>query len=180
MNEKIQLANTMKDSKLVSDKYIYEYIFNMTEEQWLAERTNVIEDLKLRFRQNQIEQEGNDPTVTGMSYGTPHDLASMHMGTDSDDQGGRPPEGIKSGQHRNAFGWDPLGTKQIKQSFDPQNQKTTFQPDPQRRPKIGTWAKTESSDILKKIKKSTSTKLLYENKETDTDSGTMLDENNIL
>ena len=180
MNEKIQLANTMKDSKLVSDKYIYEYIFNMTEEQWLAERTNVIEDLKLRFRQNQIEQEGNDPTVTGMSYGTPHDLASMHMGTDSDDQGGRPPEGIKSGQHRNAFGWDPLGTKQIKQSFDPQNQKTAFQPDPQRRPKIGTWAKTESSDILKKIKKSTSTKLLYENKETDTDSGTMLDENNIL
>jgi len=180
MNEKIQLANTMKDSKLVSDKYIYEYIFNMTEEQWLAERTNVIEDLKLRFRQNQIEQEGNDPTVTGMSYGTPHDLASMHMGTDSDDQGGRPPEGIKSGQHRNAFGWDPLGTKQIKQSFDPQNQKTTFQPDTQRRPKIGTWAKTESSDILKKIKKSTSTKLLYENKETDTDSGTMLDENNIL
>ena len=180
MNEKIQLANTMKDSKLVSDKYIYEYIFNMTEEQWLSERINVIEDLKLRFRQNQIEQEGNDPTVTGMSYGTPHDLASMHMGTDSDDQGGRPPEGIKSGQHRNAFGWDPLGTKQIKQSFDPQNQKTTFQPDPQRRPKIGTWAKTESSDILKKIKKSTSTKLLYENKETDTDSGTMLDENNIL
>jgi hypothetical protein len=35
--------------------------------------------LKLRFRQNQIEQEGNDPTVTGVSYGTPHDLASIHM-----------------------------------------------------------------------------------------------------
>ena len=180
MNEKIQLANTMKDSKLVSDKYIYEYIFNMTEEQWLSERTNIIEDLKLRFRQNQIEQEGNDPTVTGVSYGTPHDLASLHMGTESDDQGGRPPEGIKSGQHRNAFGWDPLGTKQIKQAFDPENQKTTFQPDPQRRPKIGTWAKTESADILKKIKKSTSTKLLYETKQNDKDAGSMLDENNIL
>ena len=75
MNEKINLANTMKDSKLVSDKYIYEFIFNMNEEQWLQERTNVIEDLKLRFRQNQIEQEGNDPTITGVSYGTPHDLA---------------------------------------------------------------------------------------------------------
>lgn len=180
MNEKIQLANTMKDSKLVSDKYIYEYIFNMTEEQWLSERTNIIEDLKLRFRQNQIEQEGNDPTVTGVSYGTPHDLASLHMGTESDDQGGRPPEGIKSGQHRNAFGWDPIGTKQIKQAFDPENQKTTFQPDPQRRPKIGTWAKTESADILKKIKKSTSTKLLYETKQNDEDAGSMLDENNIL
>jgi hypothetical protein len=43
---------------------------------------NVIEDLKLRFRQNQLEQEGNDPTVTGVSYGTPHDLASMHMSSD--------------------------------------------------------------------------------------------------
>jgi hypothetical protein len=55
----------MKDSKLVSDKYIYEFIFNMSEDQWLQESNNVIEDLKLRFRQNQIEQEGNDPTVTG-------------------------------------------------------------------------------------------------------------------
>ena len=79
MNEKIQLANTMKDSKLVSDRYIYEYIFNMSEEQWLQERTDVIEDLKLRFRQNQIEQEGNDPAVTGVSFGTPHDLATVHM-----------------------------------------------------------------------------------------------------
>jgi hypothetical protein len=180
MNEKIQLANTMKDSKLVSDKYIYEYIFNMTEEQWLEERNYIIEDLKLRFRQNQIEQEGNDPTVTGVSYGTPHDLASLHMGTDSDNVGGRPPEGIKSGQHRNAFGWDPLGTKQIKQSFDPENQKTTFQPNPRLQQRAGTWAKTESADILKKIKKSTSTKLLYENKNLNEDSGTMLDENNIL
>ena len=99
MNEKIQLANAMKDSKLVSDKYIYEYIFNMAEDQWLQERSNVIEDLKLRFRQNQIEQEGNDPAVTGVSYGTPHDLATVHMSSkevEEKDKGGRPPEGIKS------------------------------------------------------------------------------------
>ena len=67
MNEKIQLAVAMKDSKLLSDKYVYEFIFNMSEEQWLEERNNVVEDLKLRFRQNQIEQEGNDPTLTGIS-----------------------------------------------------------------------------------------------------------------
>jgi hypothetical protein len=180
MNEKIQLANTMKDSKLVSDKYIYEYIFNMTEEQWLSERTNVIEDLKLRFRQNQIEQEGNDPTITGVTYGTPHDMATLHMSSNSDNKGGRPPEGIKSGQHDNAFGWDPLGTKQIKQAFDPENQKTTFQPNPGATRRTGTWAKTESADILKSIKKQTSVKLLYEDKKSDSDAGTILDENNIL
>jgi len=180
MNEKIQLANTMKDSKLVSDKYIYEFIFNMTEEQWLSERTNVVEDLKLRFRQNQIEQEGNDPTVTGVSYGTPHDLASLHMGVDSDNEVGRPPEVIKSGQHKNELGWDPLGTKQIKQAFDPENQKTTFQPNPNATRRTGTKMKLELANrFAKQIKKSTSTKLLFEEK-NDEDSGTMLDENNIL
>ena len=51
MNEKIQLAVAMKDSKLVSDKYVYEYIFNMSEDEWLEERNNIVEDLKLRFRQ---------------------------------------------------------------------------------------------------------------------------------
>ena len=33
------------------------------------------------------------------------------------DKGGRPPEGIKFGQHKNAFGWDPVGNKQIKQEI---------------------------------------------------------------
>ena len=183
MNEKIQLANTMKDSKLVSDKYIYEFIFNMTEEQWLQERTNVIEDLKLRFRQNQIEQEGNDPTITGVSYGTPHDLASMHMSSDEveeKDPGGRPKEGIKSGQHANAFGWDPTGKKTIDQAFDPENMKTAFQPTVRQRKSSMT---SEAQNILNYFKKQKGQKIITEtmNSESkDTDLGTMLDEDNIL
>ena len=176
MNEKITLAVAMKDSKLVSDKYIYEYIFNMSEDEWLEERNNIVEDLKLRFRQAQIEQEGNDPTLTGVSYGTPHDLASMHMSTDDvedKDQGGRPPEGIKYGQHRNYMGWDPTGAKTIKQAMG-----STFKPDP----RYTTGPKpvaTENADILKKIKKNRS-KVLFEKQEKDTESGSLLDENNIL
>ena len=185
MTEKVNLANTMKDLKLVSDKYIYEFIFNMSEDQWLQERTNVIEDLKLRFRQNQIEQEGNDPTVTGVSYGTPHDLATVHMSSndvENKDKGGRPPEGIKFGQHKNAFGWDPLGTKQIKQAFNPENQKTAFQPDSKRFRTSQTSVRTEN--ILKNmpIKKSTGiiTETFKLDKRNDLDAGTILDENNIL
>ena len=187
MNEKIQLAGAMKDSKLVSDRFIYEYIFNMSEEQWLQERNDVIEDLKLRFRQSQIEQEGNDPTLTGVSYGTPHDLASMHMSPDSDDKGGRPPEGPKSGTHKNAFGWDPLGIKQIKQHMDPENQQTTFQADPRGSRRASTSSpynmQRENIDVLKKINKKSkdlANQMLYESTQTDEDSGTMLDENNIL
>jgi hypothetical protein len=176
MNEKITLATAMKDSKLVSDKYIYEYIFNMSEDEWLEERNNVVEDLKLRFRQNQIEQEGNDPTLTGASYGTPHDLASIHMSSDDveeKDKGGRPPEGIKYGQHKNHMGWDPTGAKTIKQVTN-----TTFQPDPRFRNRRTTVA-TENADILKKIKNN-GPKIITE-KETDTkNKRSMLDENNIL
>ena len=186
MTEKMTLATAMKDSKLVSDKYIYEYIFNMSEDQWLQERTNVIEDLKLRFRQNQLEQEGNDPAVTGVSYGTPHDLASMHMSSDDveeKDKGGRPKEGIKFGQHKNAFGWDPTGKKEIDQSFDVENQKSAFLPDPRRERRLD----LAHEGILKTLKKSKYGKTysiisesITKNKETDSDAGTLLDENNIL
>jgi hypothetical protein len=184
MTEKMTLATSMKDSKLVSDKYIYEYIFNMSEEQWLEERTNVIEDLKLRFRQNQIEQEGNDPSVTGVSYGTPHDLASMHMSSDEveeKDKGGRPKEGIKFGQHKNAFGWDPTGKKEIDQAFDVNNQKTTFLSDPRRERKLD----MASENIVKALQKTKQRNVILEtmkpaSENESSDAGTLLDENNIL
>jgi len=184
MTEKITLANTMKDSKLVSDKYIYEYIFNMSEEQWLEERINVIEDLKLRFRQTQIEQEGNDPSVTGVSYGTPHDLATVHMSSkdvEEKDKGGRPPEGIKSGQHDNELGWDPTGQKTLKQRFDPKNQKTAFQPLPKNRKMSFT---AENVNLIQNLKNNfNKSNIITESLKTNnekTDEGTMLDEDNIL
>ena len=185
MTEKMTLATAMKDSKLVSDKYIYEFIFNMSEDEWLQQRTDVVEDLKLRFRQNQIEQEGNDPAVTGVSFGTPHDLASMHMSSDdveTKDTGGRPKEGIKFGQHKNAFGWDPTGKKEIDQAFDPENQSTTFTPD-KRFDKTVRPVATESHNILKYLTKSKGPKIITETLKTekkDLDHGTMLDEQNIL
>ena len=186
MTEKMTLATAMKDSKLVSDKYIYEFIFNMTEDQWLQERVNVIEDLKLRFRQNQLEQEGNDPAVTGVSYGTPHDLASMHMSSDEveeKDKGGRPKEGIKFGQHKNAFGWDPTGKKEIDQSFDAENQKSAFLPDPRRERKLD-LAHENVIKTMKRTRNKTASNIILESMApSDTpnsDAGTILDENNIL
>ena len=186
MTEKMTLAVAMKDSKLVSDKFLYEYIFNMSEDQWLQERNNVIEDLKLRFRQTQIEQEGNDPSVTGMSFGTPHYLASIHMSSDeaeTKDLGGRPKEGIKFGQHKNAFGWDPVGNKQFSQDFDTENQKAAFQPNP----RIERGVRTISSESRQMIKQLSSFRktpsIITESLNTekqDTDAGTLLDENNIL
>jgi|TARA_R110000851_G_scaffold159587_9_gene302857 hypothetical protein len=182
MNEKIQLATSMKDSKLLSDKYIYEFIFNMSEDQWLEERNNVVEDLKLRFRQNQIEQEGNDPTITGVSYGTPHDMASLHMSSDDvedKDKGGRPPEGLKYGQHNNEFGWDPTGAKTIKQGTNPKNFDTTFKPEPRMRGKVTKATAMENASIIKNLT-SKKSKILTETDKNINNSSSLLDEDNIL
>ena len=84
-----------------------------------SEQTKVISDLKLGFRHEQIENEGNDPVKTGQSFGTAHDIASMNQ--KQDDEGGSPEGGFdgagrppKSGNYKtddNPFGRDPLGQK---------------------------------------------------------------------
>ena len=78
LKEKVDLASQMKDTKMFSTDYIYETIFNMSEDEYLQEKDLVREDSKAMFRLAQIENEGNDPAKSGMTYGTPHDLASMY------------------------------------------------------------------------------------------------------
>ena len=78
LKEKVDLANQMKDSKLFSHDYIYEKIFDLSEDQYMEMRDLVREDSKRSFRLAQIENEGNDPAKSGQTYGTPHDLASMY------------------------------------------------------------------------------------------------------
>ena len=103
----------------------------MSDDEWKAEQMGVINDLKLGFRQEQIESEGNDPVKTGESFGTPHDMASISQQSDGDDTdtsfgenkggspkggfegAGRPKEGGTYGKDKSPFGRDPLGNKGI-------------------------------------------------------------------
>ena len=78
LKEKIDLARQMLETKLFSSDYIYDNIFNMSEDTYNEMRDLVREDKKREFRISQIENEGNDPILSGQSYGTPHDLASMY------------------------------------------------------------------------------------------------------
>jgi len=78
MKEKIDLASQMQATKLFSSDYIYDHIFNLSEDTYNEMRDLVREDGKRSFRLSQIENEGNDPVTTGESYGTPHDLASIY------------------------------------------------------------------------------------------------------
>lgn len=78
MKERVELASAMMETKLVPSNWIYENIFNFSEDQYNAFRDQIREDAKRTFRLVQIENEGNDPAMTGKSFGTPHDLASLY------------------------------------------------------------------------------------------------------
>ena len=93
LKEKVDLANQMKDTKLFSTDYIYEFLFDLSEDEYMTERELVREDSKRFFRLAQIENEGNDPAKSGTTYGTPHDLASMYgRRSVSTPKGGEPGE----------------------------------------------------------------------------------------
>jgi hypothetical protein len=128
MKEKVDLAGSLMEKRLMSMNYIYSNIFNMSEDEADFEKNEIIEDIKLQFRQKQIENEGNDPMITKESYGTPHDLASMNiMGGKKQQQindievpeggwpgAGRPPEhGSTYGTDGSPFGRDPIGRKDV-------------------------------------------------------------------
>ena len=123
-SEKISLAESMKGTKLISEDWIYKNIFNMTKDQVNDERARIIDDIKQNFRKEQIENEGNDPAVTKESFGTPHDLASMHQRKEGDmpeggwPGSGRPKEATKYSTDKHPRGRDPIGKKALDKTFD--------------------------------------------------------------
>jgi hypothetical protein len=141
MKEKVDLASTMLENKLVPTDWIYEHIFHFSEDQYEEYRDLIIQDQKRKFRLQQIETEGNDPITTGRSYGTPHDLASLYgrgryddasvpEGYDEKEPLGRPQEKASNiNTQENPFGRDRLGRKDMKVDDQPglkEDAKTAF------------------------------------------------------
>ena len=185
LTEKMTLAQSMMDSKLVPSDWIYENIFHFSQDEFDEYRDLVQQDTKRNFRLAQIEAEGNDPLETGKSYGTPHDLASLYgMGRTESDPGNIPdgynekkPLGRKKesntdrGTQDNAFGKDPLGRKDMKN--DDSESKGL-------RPKFkgGSPLALEQIEMLKKAPKPfrTEKQLVFEQEKNGND---LLDENQL-
>ena len=127
LKSKTELAAQLMDAKLVPTDWIYDHVFNFSEDQYDEYRDLIREDAKRAFRLAQIEAEGNDPVQTGKSYGTPHDLASLYgkgrMSANSDPGNvpdgydedkavlGRPKDSITNRNKQDSnFGKDRLGT----------------------------------------------------------------------
>jgi hypothetical protein len=125
MKERVDLASQLIENKLFSLKYIYSNIFNLTDDQAEFEKNEILEDIKHKFRQTQIESEGNDPAITKESFGTPHDIASMHVkgggkminDVDVPEGGwpgaGRPAKNLSYSTDDSPFGRDPIGKKDV-------------------------------------------------------------------
>ncbi len=75
LESKYNLARTASEENIHSTKWMMRNLFNMDEEEIQRERRRKIKDWKREFVKEQLTREGNNPIETGMSYGTPGDLA---------------------------------------------------------------------------------------------------------
>ena len=182
MTEKMTLAQSMLDSKIIPTDWIYENIFHFSQDEFDEYRDLVRQDQKRNFRLAQIEAEGNDPLETGKSYGTPHDLASLYgLGRTQSDPANIPdgynekvPLGRKKekltnrGKQENNFGKDPLGRKGMKNDDNESSKlRPTF--------KGGSPLALEAKEMLKKAPRPprTGKQLVFED---ETNGNNLLDE----
>jgi len=129
LKSKTELSAQLLEQGLVPSDWIYDNVYQFSEDQYDEYRDLAREDAKRKFRIDQIGAEGNDPVETGKSYGTPHDLASLYgAGRTMSDPGnvpdgynqddptlGRPQDTVTSRNKQDSnFGKDRLGTQGMK------------------------------------------------------------------
>ena len=61
MNQQLEIAEKAMDVKLFSRKWIYDHIFDFSDEEKVTVYKDIVEDTKQKFRLEQIETEGQDP-----------------------------------------------------------------------------------------------------------------------
>ena len=128
MKEKVDLASTIMENSLLPTDWIYDNLFHFSEDQYDEYRDLLVQDKARKFRLNQIETEGNDPSESGQVYGTPHQLATAYgkgrkdgdVPTGYNEKNpnepvhlvGRPKASVSNiNRQDNPFGKDRIGTK---------------------------------------------------------------------
>jgi hypothetical protein len=113
--EKIDLATQAIDGHILPREYIWENIFHLSPDTFGELEDMIIEDLKRKFRYDQIETEGNDPLESGEAFGTPSQIAGLY--------GGKQALDVPAGYNEN----DP--TEPVKMPGRPEKYKSTFRTD---------------------------------------------------
>ena len=189
---KTELAGQLLEQGLVPSDWIYDNVYQFSEDQFEEYRDLSREDAKRKFRIAQIEAEGNDPVHTGKSYGTPHDLASLYgkgrMYTDpgnvpekdkyaaDDPKLGRPVvSNTKRNKQEDNFGKDRLGVKRMKgkDKNDSDGIKQNFKGNSPLALEDARTTYLKNKDMFKKLNEK---KLIFEK---DENSSSLLDENQL-
>jgi len=176
--DKITLANSITDKKILSTDFIYKNIFNLSDTEIEFERNKALDDAAHIFRLNQIENEGNDPIESGESYGTPHDLAGLYS-TKRDKHIKDVPDGYdEKGPGRPAIKLSRYGTDQANMGRDPLGKAgLTADDTPNKTNDVSTFALEENSRILKKL---SFKRLKGKQSLTEDNKSSLLDEKNII
>ena len=139
MKEKVDLANSILDNSLLPSDFVFKNIFHLSEDQLDEYRDLIREDAKRKFRLTQLQSEGNDPQISGQSYGTPHDLAALYgrgryeggdvpNGYDENSELGRPKEKASNkNTQKDPLGKDRIGSIGMKKDDESDSLKTRSQ-----------------------------------------------------
>lgn len=111
-NEKVRLASDIKQLNMLSNDWVYQNVFGISNDEVTDERVKLIMDLKDRFRYMTIEQEGNDPAVETEKTDVEKEIEELKKEISGGDVGGRPREGGTYGKDKHPYGRDPLGNKE--------------------------------------------------------------------
>ena len=159
-SEKVRLASDVKALNMLSSDWAYHNIFGLSQDEVDIERAKVILDLKDRFRQTSIEQQGQDPANQPEPTNVEEEISKLK--TEIEGNVGRPREGNTYGKDKHPYGRDPLG--------DDENHKERKREDRT----LNTNAKKLAREYINKI---TSKKEILSEKTKKID---LLDEKNLL
>jgi hypothetical protein len=109
-SEKVRLVSDITQLNMVSKEWAYKNIFNFSDDEIDHQKTNLINDIKDRYRYRMIEDEGNDPAMQSEPSDVENELEELK--NELKDKGGRPKEGNTYGKDKHPYGRDPLGAKE--------------------------------------------------------------------
>ena len=120
-DKKVSLADAIKNNKMLSEDWIYDNIWKMSKDEVELEREKVVEDIIQVYRQDMIQQNGEDPAKekeisekikkkNRATLSASGDTKKTRGGK-SDSDVGRPEEDVDYGTQRAPRGRDPLGSE---------------------------------------------------------------------
>ena len=120
-DKKVSLADAIKSNKMLSEDWIYDNIWKMSKDEVELEREKVVEDIIQVYRQDMIQQNGEDPAKeeeisekikkkNRATLSASGDTKKTRGGK-SDSDVGRPEEDVDYGTQRAPRGRDRLGSE---------------------------------------------------------------------